>query len=153
MDYEEIIKWCKDKIEHEKVMESYKIESDLFPISVFNPHIDAVRELVLESCDTTAKTSMSEVNIINNEDMLALKKKYDKLKSDMNDAFECLQKIYDRTMHFSNQIKCGISEIKSGRKSILDLEEEIQYSYPQTYDFKQCSEILGRCLENNFKGM
>lgn len=123
MTYREIIKWAEDKIEHEERQKAFDIEVDeVFPIKIFNKSNDAVRELVLETCDTTARTPISEINILNNEDMLALKKKYDNLKSDIKKAINYLQKAYDNTIYFADYVNKEIEEVKRGGKSISDIE-------------------------------
>ena len=106
----------------------FDIEVDeIFPIRIFNESNDAVRELVLETCDTTARTPISEINILNNEDMLALEKKYDNLKSDIKKASDYLQKAYDNTMYFADYVNKEIEEVKRGGKSISDMEEDLKY--------------------------
>ena len=148
MNYREIISWAEDKIKHEERRKAFDIEVDeIFPIRIFNESNDAVRELVLETCDTTARTPISEINILNNEDMLTLEKKYDNLKSDIKKASDYLQKAYDNTMYFADYVNKEIEEVKRGGKSISDMEEDLKYKFPQSYDFIECCKILNMTLE------
>lgn len=149
MNYREIISWAEDKINHEEKQRTFDIEVDkIFPIRIFNESNDAVRELVLECCDTTARTPMSEINILNNEDMICVNKKHQELKSDIEKAIDYLEKAYDTVQYFSDKIEKGIKEIKRGDKSISDLEEEIKWDYPQTFNFIECNKILNNIINN-----
>ena len=44
-----------------------------------------------------------------------------------------------------------IAEVKVGRKGILDLEEDLKFCQPQTFDFHQCAEALGRNLQERLE--
>lgn len=152
MNYIEIISWAEDKIKHEERQKAFDIELDaVFPIKIFNTSNDAVRELVLETCDTTARTPISEINLLNNEDMLALEKKYNDLKSglksDIKTALLYLQKAYDSTMFFADYVNKEIAEIKQGGKSITDMEKDLKYIFPQSYDFIECDKTLNMILK------
>ena len=114
MNYREIISWAEDKIENEKKTKAFDIEVDEnFPIRIFNESNDAVRELVLETCDTTTRTPMCEINVLNNEDMLILKKKYDNLKSNHEALIELLKVAYNNPNKFSEVVYRKMSKMKS----------------------------------------
>ena len=49
---------------------------------------------------------------------------------------------------YLDEIKNFVKEIKSGRKSISDLDNETMWFYPpQTYEFDKCAECLGKSLD------
>ena len=49
-----------------------------------------------------------------------------------------------------DSIKNFVKEIKSGRKSISDLDNETMWNYPpQTYEFDKCAECLGKSMKKS----
>lgn len=154
MDYEQIMQWCEEKIKNKKRRETTEIKG-VFPLIAFNDEIDAVRELVLECCPKVGKSLLSEINLLNNEDMLRAEKKFNEMKASyenkINNAVESLQKAYDNIRWFCSKLDKEIAEVKVGRKGILDLEEDLKFCHPQTFDFYQCAEALGRNLQEKLE--
>ena len=144
MSYEDIKNWADYKIKQK----SFKIpNSALFAIE---PYEDAIKELVLENCPDVG--SMTPNEILEKQQYLDeiknLKTKISILENDKKNAFEYLKKIYDYVYSYVNFIKNFVKEIKSGRKSISDLDNETMWLYPpQTYEFDKCAECLGKSLD------
>ena len=70
------------------------------------------------------------------------------LKNDKEKAFGYLKEIYDYVYSYVDFIKNFVKEIKSGRKSIFDLDNESMWLFPpQTYEFNECAECLGKHLD------
>lgn len=142
MSYENVRKWADYKIKQK----SFKIPNTLF---VIEPSVDAVKELVLENCPDVGFMTPNE--ILEKQQYLdeieKLKTKISILENDKKKAFEYLEKIYDNVYSYIHFIKNFVNEIKSGRKSISDLDNENMWVYPpQTYTFSQCAEYLGKSL-------
>lgn len=143
MGYEDIRRWADNKIKEK----SFEIPNP-FSVGVFTE--DAVRELVLENCPDIG--SMTPNEILEKQQYLDeiknLKTKISILENDKKKAFEYLKKIYDRVYSYVNFIKNFVKEIKSGRKSISDLDNETMWNYPpQTYEFDKCAECLDKSLD------
>lgn len=142
MSYEDVRKWADYKIKQK----SFEIPNTLF---VIDSNVDAVKELVLENCPDIGFMTPNE--ILTNQQYLdeieKLKTEIGMLKYDKEKAFEYLEKIYDDVYSFIHFIKNFVNEIKSGRKSISDLNDEGMWEYPpQTYTFSKCAECLGKSL-------
>lgn len=142
MGYEDIIRWADNKIKEK----SFEIPS---PFSVGVSAEDAVRELVLENC--TDIGSMTPIEMLEKQQYLdeieKLKTKINTLENNKEKAFEYLKEIYDYVYSYVDFIKNFVKEIKSGRKSIFDLDNESMWLFPpQTYEFDKCAECLGKHL-------
>ena len=142
MSYEDIIRWADNKIREK----SFEIPS-LFSVGVFTE--DAIRELVLENCPDIGFMTPNE--ILEKQQYLdeieKLKAEVSILKNDKEKAFGHLKEIYDYVCSYVNFIKNFVKEIKSGRKSISDLDNESMWLFPpQTYEFNECAEYLGHHL-------
>ena len=142
MCYEDIIRWANNKIREK----SFEIPSQ-FSVGVFTE--DAIRELVLENCPDIGFMTPNE--ILEKQQYLdeieKLKAEVSILKNDKEKAFEHLKEIYDYVCSYVNFIKNFVKEIKSGRKSISDLDNESMWLFPpQTYEFNECAECLGHHL-------
>ena len=142
MGYEDIIRWADNKIREK----SFEIPSP-FSVGVFTE--DAIRELVLENCPDIGFMTPNE--ILEKQQYLdeieKLKAEVSILKNDKEKAFEYLNEIYDYVCSYVDFIKNFVKEIKSGRKSISDLDNESMWLYPpQTYEFDKCAECLGKSL-------
>ena len=130
MNYQEIISWARDKLEQEKRQNQFDIDTNIFPIRPINTQNDAVRELVLECCDNTARTPLCEINVLNNEDMLLLEKKYENLKSENKALIKLLKVAYHNPNKFSEVVYRKMSEM-----SVKDVS---------LCDFVECAKTLGR---------
>ena len=142
MGYEDIIRWADNKIREK----SFEIPSP-FSVGVFTA--DAIRELVLENCPDIGFMTPNE--ILEKQQYLdeieKLKAEVSILKNDKEKAFGYLKEIYDYVYSWVDFIKNFVKEIKSGRKSISDLDNESMWLYPpQTYEFHKCAECLGHHL-------
>ena len=142
MSYEDIIRWADNKIREK----SFEIPS-LFSVGVFTE--DAIRELVLENCPDIGFMTPNE--ILEKQQYLdeieKLKAEVSILKNDKEKAFGYLKEIYDYVYSYVDFIKNFVKEIKSGRKSIFDLDNESMWLFPpQTYEFNECAECLGHHL-------
>lgn len=142
MGYEDIRRWADNKIKEK----SFEIPSP-FSAEVFTE--DAIKELVLENCPDiglmTPKEILEKQQYL--DEIKNLKAKISILENDKKNAFEYLKKIYDYVYSYVNFIKNFVKEIKSGRKSISDLDNETMWLYPpQTYEFDKCAECLGKSL-------
>ena len=143
MSYEDIRNWADYKIKQK----SFKIPNTA--LFVIDQYEDAIKELVLENCPDIG--SMTPKEILEKQQYLDeiknLKTKISILENDKEKAFEYLKKIYDYVYSYVNFIKNFVKEIKSGRKSISDLDNETIWNYPpQTYEFDKCAEYLGKSL-------
>ena len=141
MSYEDIRKWADYKIKEK----SFEIPCTFVRVS----SVDAIKELVLENCPDIGIMTPSE--ILDKQQYLdeieKLKTKISILENDKEKAFGYLKKIYDDVYSYVHFIKNFVNEIKSGRKSISNLDEESMWKYPpQTYTFSQCAECLGKHL-------
>lgn len=143
MSYEDVRKWADYKIKQK----SFKIPNTLF---VIEPSVDAVKELVLENCPDFGFMTPNEILEKQQylDEIKKLKTEISMLKYDKEKAFEYLEKIHDDVYSFIHFIKNFVNEeIKSGRKSISNLDNEGMWVYPpQTYTFSQCAEYLGKSL-------
>ena len=142
MSYEDILRWADNKIREK----SFEIPS-LFSVGVFTE--DAIRELVLENCPDIGLMTPNE--ILEKQQYLdeieKLKAEVSILKNDKEKAFGYLKEIYDYVYSYVDFIKNFVKEIKSGRKSIFDLDNESMWLFPpQTYEFNECAECLGHHL-------
>ena len=142
MGYEDIIRWANNKIREK----SFEIPSP-FSVGVFTE--DAIRELVLENCPDIGFMTPNE--ILEKQQYLdeieKLKAEVSILKNNKEKAFGHLKEIYDYVCSYVNFIKNFVKEIKSGRKSISDLDNESMWLFPpQTYEFDKCAECLGKHL-------
>ena len=142
MGYEDIIRQADNKIREK----SFEIPSP-FSVGVFTE--DAIRELVLENCPDIGFMTPNE--ILEKQQYLdeieKLKAEVSILKNDKEKAFGHLKEIYDYVCSYVDFIKNFVKEIKSGRKSISDLDNESMWLYPpQTYEFDKCAECLGKSL-------
>lgn len=143
MGYEDIRRWADNKIKEK----SFEIPSP-FSAEVFTE--DAVRELVSENCPDVGLMTPNEILEKQQylDEIKNLKTKISILENDKKNAFEYLKKIYDYVYSYVNFIKNFVKEIKSGRKSISDLDNETMWDYPpQTYEFDKCAECLGKSLD------
>ena len=143
MGYEDIRRWADNKIKEK----SFEIPSP-FSVEVFTE--DAIKELVLENCPDinlmTPKEILEKQQYL--DEIEKLKTKISILENDKKKAFEYLKKIYDCVYSYVDFIKNFVKEIKSGRKSISDLDNETMWNYtPQTYEFDKCAECLGKSLD------
>ena len=143
MSYEDIRRWADNKIKEK----SFEIPSPL-SVGVFTE--DAIRELVLENCPDIGLMTPNE--ILEKQQYLdeieKLKTEVSILKNDKEKAFEYLKEIYDYVCSYVDFIKNFVKEIKSGRKSVSDLDNESMWNYPpQTYEFDKCAECLGKSLD------
>jgi hypothetical protein len=141
MSYEDIREWADNKIKEK----SFEIPCTFLRLS----SEDALKELVLENCTDVGLMKPSE--ILDKQQYLdeieKLKTKISILENDKEKAFGYLKKIYDSVYSYIHFIKNFVNEIKSGRKSISDLDDETMWVYPpQTYTFSQCAECLGEHL-------
>lgn len=142
MGYEDIRRWADNKIKEK----SFEIPNS-FSVGVFTE--DAVRELVLENCPDIGFMTPNE--ILEKQQYLdeieKLKAEVSILKNDKEKAFGYLKEIYDYVYSWVDFIKNFVNEIKSGRKSISDLDNESMWLFPpQTYEFDKCAECLGHHL-------
>ena len=142
MSYEDIRRWVDNKIKEK----SFEIPNP-FSVGVFAE--DAVRELVLENCPDIGFMTPNE--ILEKQQYLdeieKLKTKINILENDKKKAFGYLKEIYDYVYSWVDFIKNFVNEIKSGRKSISDLDNESMWLFPpQTYEFDKCAECLGHHL-------
>ena len=142
MGYEDIRRWADNKIKEK----SFEIPS---PFSIGVSTKDAIRELVLENCPDIGFMTPNE--ILEKQQYLdeieKLKAEVSILKNDKEKAFGYLKEIYDYVYSYVNFIKNFEKQIKSGRKSISDLDNESMWLYPpQTYEFDKCAECLGKHL-------
>ena len=142
MGYEDIRRWADNKIKEK----SFEIPS---PFSIGVSTKDAIRELVLENCPDIGFMTPNE--ILEKQQYLdeieKLKAEVSILKNDKEKAFGYLNEIYDYVYSYVDFIKNFVKEIKSGRKSISDLDNESMWLYPpQTYEFDKCAECLGKHL-------
>ena len=142
MSYEDIRRWVDNKIKEK----SFEIPNS-FSVGVFAE--DAVRELVLENCPDIGFMTPNE--ILEKQQYLdeieKLKTKINILENDKKKAFGYLKEIYDYVYSWVDFIKNFVNEIKSGRKSISDLDNESMWLFPpQTYEFDKCAECLGHHL-------
>ena len=142
MGYEDIRRWVDNKIKEK----SFEIPSP-FSVGVFTE--DAIRELVLENCPDIGFMTPNE--ILEKQQYLdeieKLKAEVSILKNDKEKAFGYLKEIYDYVYSWVDFIKNFVNEIKSGRKSISDLDNESMWLFPtQTYEFDKCAECLGKHL-------
>ena len=142
MGYEDIIRWADNKIREK----SFEIPSP-FSVGVFTK--DAIRELVLENCPDIGFMTPNE--ILEKQQYLdeieKLKAEVSILKNDKEKAFGYLKEIYDDVYSYVHFIKNFVKEIKNGRKSISDIDNESMWLYPpQTYEFDKCAECLGHHL-------
>lgn len=142
MGYEDIRRWADNKIKEK----SFEIPNP-FSVGVFTE--DAVRELVLENCPDIGFMTPNE--ILEKQQYLdeieKLKTKINILENDKKKAFGYLKEIYDYVYSWVDFIKNFVNEIKSGRKSISDLDNESMWLFPpQTYEFDKCAECLGHHL-------
>ena len=142
MGYEDIRRWADNKIKEK----SFEIPS---PFSIGVSTKDAIRELVLENCPDIGFMTPNE--ILEKQQYLdeieKLKAEVSILKNDKEKAFGYLKEIYDYVYSYVDFIKNFVNEIKSGRKSISDLDNESMWLYPpQTYEFDKCAECLGKHL-------
>ena len=140
MGYEDIRRWADNKIKEK----SFEIPSS-FSVGVFTE--DAIRELVLENCPDIGFMTPNE--ILEKQQYLyeieKLKAEVSILKNDKEKAFGYLKEIYDYVYSWVDFIKNFVNEIKSGRKSISDLDNESMWLFPpQTYEFDKCAECLGK---------
>ena len=123
MDYREIISWANNKLEQEERQNQFDIDMNIFPIRPINTQNDAVRELVLECCDNTARTPLCEINILNNEDMSLLEKKYENLKSENKALIKLLKVAYNNPNKFSEVVYRKMSEMGIKDVSLCDFVE------------------------------
>ena len=142
MGYEDIRRWADNKIKEK----SFEIPSP-FSVGVFTE--DAIKELVLENCPDIGFMTPNE--ILEKQQYLdeieKLKAEVSILKNDKEKAFGYLKEIYDYVYSYVHFIKNFVKEIKSGRKSISDLDNESMWLFPpQTYEFDKCAECLGKHL-------
>ena len=142
MGYEDIRRWADNKIKEK----SFEIPSS-FSVGVFTE--DAIRELVLENCPDIGFMTPNE--ILEKQQYLdeieKLKTKINIVENDKKKAFGYLKEIYDYVYSWVDFIKNFVNEIKSGRKSISDLDNESMWLFPpQTYEFDKCAECLGHHL-------
>lgn len=142
MGYEDIRRWADNKIKEK----SFEIPSP-FSVGAFTE--DAIRELVLENCPDIGFMTPNE--ILEKQQYLdeieKLKAEVGILKNDKEKAFGYLKEIYDYVYSYVDFIKNFVNEIKSGRKSISDLDNESMWLFPpQTYEFYKCAECLGKHL-------
>lgn len=142
MGYEDIRRWADNKIKEK----SFEIPSP-FSVGVFTE--DAIRELVLENCPDIGFMTPNE--ILEKQQYLdeieKLKTKINILENDKKKAFGYLKEIYDYVYSWVDFIKNFVNEIKSGRKSISDLDNASMWLFPpQTYEFDKCAECLGHNL-------
>ena len=142
MGYEDIRRWADNKIKEK----SFEIPS---PFSIGVSTKDAIRELVLENCPDIGFMTPNE--ILEKQQYLdeieKLKAEVGILKNDKEKAFGYLKEIYDYVYSYVDFIKNFVNEIKSGRKSISDLDNESMWLYPpQTYEFDKYAECLGHHL-------
>ena len=144
MSYEDIRNWADYKIKQK----SFKIpNAALFAMEQYE---DAIKELVLENCPDVG--SMMPNEILKKQQYLdeieKLKAEVSILENDKEKAFEYLKEIYDYVCSYVDFIKNFVKEIKSGRKSVSDLDNESMWNYPpQTYEFDKCAECLGKSLD------
>ena len=144
MSYEDIRNWADYKIKQK----SFKIPNTA--LFVMEQYEDAIKELVLENCPDIG--SMTPNEILEKQQYLdeieKLKAEVSILENDKEKAFEYLKEIYDYVCSYVDFIKNFVKEIKSGRKSISDLDNETMWNYPpQTYEFDKCAECLGKSLD------
>lgn len=142
MSYEDVRKWADYKIKQK----SFEIPNTLF---VIEPSVDAVKELVLENCPDVGFMTPNEILEKQQylDEIKKLKTEISILENDKKKAFEYLEEIYDDVYSYIHFIRNFVNEIKSGRKSISDLDNESMWVYPpQTYTFSQCAECLGKTL-------
>ena len=144
MSYEDIKNWADYKIKQK----SFKIpNSTLF---VMEQYEDAIKELVLENCPDiglmTPKEILEKQQYL--DEIEKLKAEVSILENDKEKAFEYLKEIYDYVCSYVDFIKNFTKEIKSGIKSVSDLDNESMWLYPpQTYEFDKCAECLGKSLD------
>lgn len=142
MGYEDIRRWADNKIKEK----SFEIPSP-FSVGVFTE--DAIRELVLENCPDIGFMTPNEILEKQHylDEIEKLKTKINILENDKKKAFGYLKEIYDYVYSWVDFIKNFVNEIKSGRKSISDLDNESMWLFPpQTYEFDKCAECLGHHL-------
>lgn len=142
MSYEDVRKWADYKIKQK----SFEIPNTLF---VIEPSVDAVKELVLENCPDVGFMTPNEILEKQQylDEIKKLKTEISILENDKKKAFEYLEEIYNDVYSYIHFIKNFVNEIKSGRKSISDLDNESMWVYPpQTYTFSKCAECLGKSL-------
>ena len=142
MGYEDIKRWADNKIKEK----SFEIPSS-FSVGVFTE--DAIRELVLENCPDIGFMTPNEILEKQQyvDEIEKLKTKINILENDKKKAFEYLKEIYDYVYSYVDFIKNFVNEIKSGRKSISDLDNESMWLFPpQNYEFDKCAECLGHHL-------
>lgn len=142
MSYEDVRKWADYKIKQK----SFEIPNTLF---VIEPSVDAVKELVLENCPDVGFMTPNEILEKQQylDEIKKLKTEISILENDKKKAFEYLEEIYNDVYSYIHFIKNFVNEIKSGRKSISDLDNEGMWIYPpQTYTFSKCAECLGKSL-------
>ena len=120
---------------------------------MFSPFLPILRpELVLENCPDIGFMTPNE--ILEKQQYLdeieKLKTKISILENNKEKAFGYLKEIYDYVYSYVDFIKNFVKEIKSGRKSISDLDNESMWLFPpQTYEFDKCAECLGKCLRKD----
>ena len=142
MCYEDIRRWADNKIKEK----SFEIPS---PFSIGVSTKDAIRELVLENCPDIGFMTPNEIleKQQHLDEIEKLKAEVGILKNDKEKAFGYLKEIYDYVYSYVDFIKNFVNEIKSGRKSISDLDNESMWLFPpQTYEFDKCAECLGHHL-------
>jgi len=146
MSYEDVYEWAKNKL-ISKHSNSNKIEE----IVPFCSEEDAVKELVMETCDDVSKTPMCEMKDkqFYLDEINKLELRMASLEYEKNKAFEFLQKAYSDYIHWEHSLKYYLEEILDGRKSVRDLKESELWQYPpQTFEYEECAKHLGKELIN-----